>query len=212
MFKRPEWRVEWVREKRILDRIAPDWKTELQMVTMPITTFAALTMGCKDAIITNSSEYLSETGIITVGHLYQKRLQVIENNLKERKFPGKYNLRTRSYCRLKETTQWVYDQGWEIPEPMLKLVKERTKEKDVLVREAPEPQPKFRKAHAFESEGMNALYDLIEKYYLDAEGNPLDPENWPAKKSLESEWLMGRTLMEADTIITSAKRAGKRKK
>ncbi|MBA4143449.1 MAG: hypothetical protein H0X43_10715 [Nitrosospira sp.] len=194
----------------MLDSIAPHWKTELQMASIPITTFAALTMGCIDEIIINSNEYLSETGIITVGLLYQRRLKVIENNLKEHKFPGKYNLRTTSYCKLKEAAQWVYDQGWEIPEPMLKLVKEGKKENDVLLHES--PQSKFRKAHAFESEGMNALYDLIEKYYLDTEGNPVDPEKWPAKKSLESEWLKGRTLMEADTIITGAKRAGKRKK
>jgi hypothetical protein len=195
------------------DIIAPDWETELQLVSLPITNFVALTMGCSEEILNKTwSDYLSVTGKINLRFHYERRLRVIENNLKASEFPGEYNLRTPSYCRLKETTQWVYDQGWEIPEPMLKLVTERTKENDVLFREAPEPQPKFRKAHAFESEGMNALYDLIEKYYLDADGNPLDPENWPAKKSLESEWLKGRTLMEADTIITSAKRPGRTKK
>jgi hypothetical protein len=211
MFKRPKWREEWFRQKRMLELIAPDWKTELQMVTIPITTFATLTMGCTDDIIRNSREYLSETGMTAVGFLYSRRLRVIENNLKECKIPGNYNLRTPSDCRLKEATQWVYDQGWELPEPMLKLVKEGTKKKDVFFRETPQPQPKFRKAHAFESEGMNALYDLIEKYFLDGEGNPLDQKKWPAKKSLESDWLKGRTLMEADTIITSAKRHGERK-
>lgn len=209
MFKQPEWSEEWFREKGMLELITPHWKTELQMATIPITTFAALTMGCTDAIITNPGDYLSETGNLIVRHLYHSRRRVIENNLEARKFPGNYNLRTPSYCQLKETTQWVHDQGWELPEPMLKLVKEGTKEKNVLFQET--PQPKFRKAHAFESEGMNALYDLIEKYFLDGEGNPLDPKKWPAKKSLESDWLKGRTLMEADTIITSTKRHGERK-
>ncbi len=58
---------------------------------------------------------------------------------------------------------------------MLKLVNEGTEEKYVARNESTQQQSKFRKAHAFESEGMNAVYDLIEKYFLDADGNPLDP-------------------------------------
>jgi hypothetical protein len=48
MFKRPEWKAEWFRQKKVLDHIAPDWNAELQMVTLPTTTFAALTMGMGD--------------------------------------------------------------------------------------------------------------------------------------------------------------------
>ena len=128
------------------DIIAPDWETELQLVNLPISNFVALTMGCSEELLNETRrDYLSVTGIINFRFHYERRLRVIENNLKANEFPGKYSLRTSSYCRLKETTQWVYDQGWEIPEPMLKLVKERTKEKEVLFREAPEPHPQFRK-------------------------------------------------------------------
>ena len=85
----------------MLDHISPDWETELQMVTVPTTTFAALTMGCTEAITSKPGGYLSETGKVIVGHIYETRLRVIENNLEAGEFPGKYNLRTPCYCRLK---------------------------------------------------------------------------------------------------------------
>jgi hypothetical protein len=73
------------------------------------------------------------------------------------------------------------------------------------------PQPaKWRKAFEYESDGLNALYDLIERHYFDADGKPIyDPAQLPLKKNLESEWLTGRTKDEADTIITSGNRKGK---
>lgn len=71
---------------------------------------------------------------------------------------------------------------------------------------------KWRKAFEYESEGLNALYDLIERYFFDENGKPIyDPQRWPIKKSLEGrgwDWSL-RTLEEADTIITSGKRKGK---
>lgn len=72
---------------------------------------------------------------------------------------------------------------------------------------------KWRKAFEYESDGLNALYDLIESYYFDASGNPIyDSTQWTLKKNLESDWLTGRTLDEADTIITSGNRKGKAEK
>jgi hypothetical protein len=71
---------------------------------------------------------------------------------------------------------------------------------------------KWRKAFEYESEGLNALYDLIERYFFDENGKPIyDPQRWPIKKSLEvQDWNWSpRTLDEADTIITSGKRKGK---
>lgn len=73
--------------------------------------------------------------------------------------------------------------------------------------------PKWRKAFEYESEGLNALYDLIERHYFDANGNPVyDPTQWTLKKNIKSNWLTGRTLDEADTIITSGNRKGKAEK
>ena len=69
---------------------------------------------------------------------------------------------------------------------------------------------KWRKAFEYESDGLNALYELIERHYFDADGKPIyDSTRWTLKKNLESDWLTGRTLDEADTIITSGKRKGK---
>ena len=70
----------------------------------------------------------------------------------------------------------------------------------------------WRKAFEYESEGLNALYNLIENNYFDSSGNQLDIKELPLKKELNSEWLTGRTLTEADTIITSKKRRGKANK
>jgi hypothetical protein len=72
---------------------------------------------------------------------------------------------------------------------------------------------KWRKAFEYESEGLNALYDIIESYYFDDKGKPIyDPSEWSLKKSIVSNWLTGRTLDEADTIITSGKRKGRAEK
>lgn len=69
---------------------------------------------------------------------------------------------------------------------------------------------KWRKAFEYESDGLNALYDLIERNYFDADGNPIyNIAQLPLKKNLDSKWLKGRTKNEADTIITSGKRKGK---
>jgi hypothetical protein len=73
--------------------------------------------------------------------------------------------------------------------------------------------PKWRRAFEYESEGLNALYDLIESNYFDAHGKPIyDLAQLPLKKNVESKFLTGRTRDEADTIITSGKRKGKAEK
>lgn len=73
--------------------------------------------------------------------------------------------------------------------------------------------PRWRKAFEYESEGLSALYELIEKYYFDANGNPIyDPERFPPQKRLESEWMNGRTLEEADRIITGRGRNNRKPK
>jgi hypothetical protein len=216
MFKLPKWKAEWFEDERMLEFLIPDWKTELQMAKMPITTFAALTMGCIEGVATRDPHaHLSERGKLAVRILYDKRLRVIENNLQTGNIPGNYYLRFPHQCRLKEAIQWVHDHGWELPAPMLTLINQGHTEKTMLPEEFPRAHPKWRPAYEFESEGMNAIYDLIEKYFIDAKSNPVyDPEKWPAKKMLESDWLItgSRTLREVDLIITSRKRKGRAKK
>lgn len=71
----------------------------------------------------------------------------------------------------------------------------------------------WRKAFEYRSEGLDELYNLIEKYFFDKDGNPIyDKSAWPLKNSLVSARLKRRTLEEADTLITSGKRTGNAKK
>ena len=215
MFKRPSWGTDWFKEKRSVKSIEPDWDVVLQMAAIPISNFVALTMGCTLDVIENSEASpitLSAKGRSIVGRLYNDRLAILENNWRTGNFPGCSDQNYGQNCRLKETIQWVHDRGWELPEPMMKLINQERKEKKALPDEFPRAHPKWRKAYEYESEGMKALYDLIEKSYIDAKGNPIsDMKKLPLKKNLESEWLKGRTLIEADTIITSGKRNRKPK-
>ncbi|MCU7833692.1 MAG: hypothetical protein KZQ83_00455 [gamma proteobacterium symbiont of Taylorina sp.] len=76
-----------------------------------------------------------------------------------------------------------------------------------------EPPKGWRAAFEYKSDGLDALYDLIEKFYFDSEDKPIyDIKLLPQKKKLSSEWLAPkkgrRTLDEVDTIITSRKRKG----
>jgi hypothetical protein len=105
---------------------------------------------------------------------------------------------------------WAIARKLYIPNKKADLVSQpKTQSSDNLVNQG----MKWRKAFEYESEGLNALYDLIERRFFDAEGKPIyDSGKWPLKKALESDWLTGRTLDEADTIITSSKRKGKAKK
>ncbi len=76
-----------------------------------------------------------------------------------------------------------------------------------------EPKKNNRLAFQYESEGLNALYDLIEENYFDEYSKPIyEIKMLPQKKVLESSWLTGRTLQEADTIVTSRKRKGANEK
>ena len=69
----------------------------------------------------------------------------------------------------------------------------------------------WRKAFEYKSELLDALFDMIEEYYLDDSGKQISISELPLKKSLTSRRLSGRTIQEADTIITSGKRKGRAK-
>ena len=216
MFKRPSWGTDWFKEKRSVKSIEPDWDVVLQMATVPISDFAALTMGCTLDVIEDgeaSPITLSPKGRSIVPKLYNDRLAVLENNWGTGSFPGCSDQDYGKNCRLKATIQWAHDRGWELPEPMMKLINKERKEKKTLGDEFPRSHPKWRKAFEYQSEWLDAFYQLIETYYFDAEGKPIyDPSQWPDKKTIESKKLVNRTLTEADTIITSGKRRGKAKK
>jgi hypothetical protein len=76
------------------------------------------------------------------------------------------------------------------------------------------PHTKWRKAFEYESEGLNALYQLIEDHFFDTEGNPIyDPKKWPGQKSLTSNFFEGYQIEHVDRIvITAGKRKGKAEK
>lgn len=67
----------------------------------------------------------------------------------------------------------------------------------------------MRKAFLFDSAGLNAMYDLIEKYFFDGDEPILEPTKWEKKSSIVSPYLHGRTKAEIDTAITDGKRTGK---
>lgn len=210
MFDLPSWKANWFKGKGARKLIAPNWGVVLQMATVPIHDFAALTMGCTLAVVEDSEDSpvtLSLNGMSIVKALYNDRLTILENNWASGDFPRRSDPDYGHNCSMKKAIQWAHDQGWELPEPMMKLIKQERQEKKALGDEFPSALPKWRKAFEYESKLLNALYDLIEKSYIDAQGNPIyDIEKLPLKKNLESEWLKSRTLEEADTIITSGKR------
>ena len=218
MFKLPRWKAEWFKEGQALDLIAPDWDIELQMAKVPIGAFAAMTMGCTWEVGIDSKDspiHLTPQKRRIILEALHNRLRVIENNRNGGGFPSCYYNKSTDYCLLKDATQWVHDRGWELPAPMLTFIDQGQTEKTMLPEEFPRSHPKWRLAYEFESEGMNAIYDLIEKYFIDAKGNPIyDPDKWPVKKIIESDWLItgSRTLREVDLTITSRKRKGRAKK
>jgi hypothetical protein len=204
-FERPEENCDWLRE--------PEWKIELQLATLPIRDFVAMTMGCRYDLLDEEDPFqvidLSPEGRGEVRREACDRLRVIVNNVEAGIFPG-FERDGKKYCRLRDSTQWVHDHGWELPTPMLNLINIYPQQTPALP-ETPTTVSKWRKAFEYESEGLNALYDLIERYFFDIDGKPIyDSRKWPIKKTLPCppDWSP-RTRDEADTIITSGKRKGK---
>lgn len=216
MFKRPSWKADWILEKRSLKSIEPDWDVVLQMATVPISDFCALTMGCTLDVIKDSEASpvtLSAKGRSIVAKLYNDRLAVLENNWGTVNFPGCSDQDYGKNCRLKGTIQWVHALGWELPEPMMKLINKERQEKKVSGDEFPRSHPKWRKAYELVSPGMNAFHELAENNYFDAQGNQIfDMDKLPLQKNLKSEWLKGRKLEEADRIITGGRGSRKSRK
>jgi len=223
MFKLPNWDVDCFEDANDVKYVAPDWNVLLQLITVSANEFTAMTMGCNQGIVEDAfnarkgeipfSSFTKKGGSI-ISKAFEKRLRVIVNHMAAGTFPKSVNPKT---CYLLPSIQWAHNLGWELPEPLLKLLNEDAtsnprKNKDTPLNSSTQPK-KWRKAFEYESDGLNALYDLIEHYYFDADGNPIYiPTEWPLKKNLESYWLSGRTLDEADTIITSGKRKGKAEK
>lgn len=217
ILKLPQWRAEWFVQEDALEHIAPDWNTELEMSTIPVTHFVAMTMGCTWEIASGEEQApvnLFAERRIFISDIYNKRLRILQNNTgAARSFPGYNGPEGPFFCWIERATQWVHERGWELPAPMLRLIKKAPKEKGLIQDDLPGDHPKWRKAFEYQSEWLDAFYQLIETYYFDAEGKPIyDPSQWPDKKTIESKKLVNRTLTEADTIITSGKRRGKAKK
>jgi hypothetical protein len=214
-YKLFKWDPSWFEQADAFKRIAPDWETELQKAIVSKDTFVALTMGCTVEMVTRvpTATGLTEAGNSIVRATYNKRWEIIHNNIPDGPSPGSNCLRSPHYCLLKEATQLAYALGWQLPKPMLRLISPEIKNANIRSRKDPRSHPKWRKAYEYESEGLDTFYDFIEKNYFDEQGHPIyDKEKIPLKKNLVSSWLTGRTLVEADTIVTSAKRAGRTKK
>jgi hypothetical protein len=236
MFRPFKWEQKYI-IKPILDNfdlLQPNWEIELQLVNVPVQHFAAMTMSCHREVfepvnsslfsVMNNSVYSYITIARDVVHLLKDdlsdRVRVLKNNIEAGMIQGCISEGVLM-CDLKQASLWAHEHGWELPSPMLKLMSKSSSpiQSEAQISPAfflPEKLPesaKWRKAFEYESEGLNALYDLIERHYFDANGNPIyDPTQWVLKKNLVSEWLTNRTLDEADTIITSGKRKGKAEK
>ena len=219
MFKLPKWNVDYFTTPDAFNSFEPKWDIELQLITVPITHFVAMTMGCDGHIFDEDSVILSNKRKLAVKDDLSERLRVITNNLEAGSILGGHKSDSKWECNLRNATQWAHDLGWELPEPMLKLISNNIPKPETDNPVQPEAQSpvdstlqsvKWRKAYEYESEGLEALYDLIERHFFDANGKPIyEPAKWPLKKELVSNWLTKRTLTEADTIITSGKRKGK---
>lgn len=214
-YKLFKWEPGWFEQADAFKRVAPDWETELQRAIVSKPEFVALTMGCKGDMVTKPPTVtgLTEAGNSIVRATYNKRWGIIDNNIPNGPAPSSNGRRSPHYCLLKEATQLVYDLGWQLPKPMIKLISPQIKQDRARSKKDPSSHPRWRKAFEFESDYLDAVYDLIEKNFIDDKGNPInDPKKWPLKKNLDSPVLKGRLLAAADSIITSGKRMGNRKK
>ena len=122
MFKLPKWNVDYFTTPDALNSFEPKWHIELQLITVPITHFAAMTMGCDGHIFDEDSINLSNKGKLAVKDDLSERLRVITNNLDAGRIPGCYKSNDKWECNLKHATQWAHANGWELPEPMLQLI------------------------------------------------------------------------------------------
>ena len=66
-------------------------------------------------------------------------------------------------------------------------------------------------SHAFnyKSDYLNQFYDLIESTYMTPTGEQIALKALPIKEQIDVEEWSSRTILEADTILTSGKRQGK---
>ena len=58
-------------------------------------------------------------------------------------------------------------------------------------------------------ESDNQFYDLIESTYMTPTGEQIALKALPIKEQIDVEEWSSRTILEADTILTSGKRQGK---
>jgi hypothetical protein len=217
-FKLFKWDPAWFEQADALKHIAPDWETELQKAIVSKPAFVGLTMGCNEDMVTKvrTAIGLTEAGHSIVRTAFNKRWTIIHNNFPDGPSPDGGGRRSHHYIYLKVATQLAYDLGWKLPKPMMRLISPQIKQGMTRSKKDPRSHPQWRRAFEYESEYLNAFYELIERYFFDEEGNPIyDQKKCIRKKNILSDFksvLNERTLQEADTIITSGKRMGNRKK
>ena len=68
---------------------------------------------------------------------------------------------------------------------------------------------KWRHAFNYKSDYLSQFYDLIESTYMTPDGKQIAVGDLPIKEQIYTEDWSGRTILEADTILTSGKRQGK---
>jgi hypothetical protein len=124
MFKIPQWSEDYFNGEFNVESFRPNWKIELQLVTVPVSDFAAMTMGCQTDLVSGdpSHKVLSNKGKASSKKALEQRLKVIYNHLYAGNFRANKNRDGEWYCNLKETTKWAHELQWELPAPMLKLI------------------------------------------------------------------------------------------
>ena len=70
----------------------------------------------------------------------------------------------------------------------------------------------WRSAFNYKSDYLSQFYDLIESTYMTPTGEQIALKALPIKEQIDVEEWSSRTILEADTILTSGKRPGKTKK
>lgn len=212
-FKLFKWDPAWFEQPDALEHIAPDWDTELQKDLIPKPVFINLTMGCKEGMLNpdRAKTGLTEAGYSIAKAEFSKRGSIISSNFPDGPSTKDGGRHSPHYVLLKDATQVVYDLGWKLPRPMLRLIPPQKKQATARAKKNPKSNPKWRPAFNFQSEYLDAFYGLIESHFIDKGGNPIyDRKKWLLKKNLDSPVLKGKLLEAADTIITSGKRMGKR--
>jgi hypothetical protein len=212
-FKLFKWDPAWF-EQADTEHIAPDWDTELQKDLIPKPVFISLTMGCKEGMLNpdRTKTGLTEAGYSIVRTEFSKRALIISSNFPDGPSTKDGGRHSSHYVLLKDATQVVYDLGWKLPRPMLKLISPPLKRNKGRSPKGQVPLSPSLAAFGFQSDYLDEVCALIKRYFKDKEGNPItDPSKWPLKKNIESEILHGRLLDAVDTLITSGQRRGNRK-